>query len=122
MPADLYDKVHSAIVNWMIGEIRNQAQLDGSAIRVYPEFAYDYYGQKGSVDILIVDSTNGATNVEIDQYEVWSAIYRLEEALRKYNEKTEVIPKFILKEDKDVKKIHTQRSFFVLLLANRILR
>jgi len=117
----LYDKVHAAMVNWLVEQIRSKADAEGydPSYQVYPEFAYNYYGHRGSVDIVAYHSgwTKDAKKAQgvIEVYEVWSAVYRLEEALRKFNEKAEFIPKYFQMTRKPKDKIGLQRNFFVLL-------
>jgi len=117
--ADLYDRVHAAMVDWLLGEIRRspEAQAYGLGYRTYPEFVYNYYGHKGSVDILTYhaqgsDKTPGGV---VELYELWSGIHRLEEALRKFNEKAEFVPKYFQQTRKPGEKLGLQRNYFVLL-------
>ncbi|HID30231.1 MAG TPA: hypothetical protein EYP19_09520 [Desulfobacterales bacterium] len=119
--SQLYDKVHAALVNWLIREIRSQADVGGydDTYQVYPEFAYNYYGHRGSVDVLTyhVGWSQGEKRTQgiLELYEVWSAIHRLEEAIRKFNEKAEFTPKYFLASRKPEGGIGLQRNFFVLL-------
>lgn len=119
--SQLYDKVHAALVDWLIKEIRSRADVNGydHMYQVYPEFPYNYYGHRGSVDVLTyhVGWRQGEKDPQgvLELYEVWSAIHRLEEAIRKFNEKAEFVPKYFLTSRKPNEGIGLQRNFFVLL-------
>ena len=107
------------MVNWLLGEIKGSpaAKAHGLDYRTYPEFVYSYYGHRGSVDILTYQQERAERHPGgvIELYEVWSAVHRLEEALRKFNEKADIVPKYFRETRKLKEKLGVQRNFFVLL-------
>lgn len=125
MNDQLYDKVHAVIVNWLIELVRGKPEsgkYEPEEIEVYPEYPYNYYGQRGSVDLMAYfskierrDRSGPDTRNALELFEVWTAVTRLEEAIRKFNEKASVVPKAFQTTRKPLPVIGVQRNYFVLL-------
>jgi hypothetical protein len=94
----LEDEAHAAMVEALVRWLPSQLAFDGE---VHAEVPYSYYGQRGSIDVVTYDCLSGRSlrdpdcTLHIGIYEVWSTVLRLEEVLRKLNEKVEVFPKYV---------------------------
>ena len=111
----LYDEVRAIMVNELIRSRREafakgfrpgHPEIDYSnRVILLPETPYNYYGQRGSVDLVEYlqypsDDPVCGGKQEFQIYEVYSRIFNLEETLRKLREKSEVFPKYFQDEYK----------------------
>ena len=92
----LEDEAHAATVEALVRWLPSQLAIDGE---VHAEVPYSYYGHRGSIDVVTYECLSGRSlrdpdcTLHIGIYEVWSTVLKLEEVLRKLNEKIEFFPK-----------------------------
>lgn len=106
----LYDKVHAIMIRELLAFFKKSGQ------DIETEVPYNYYGNRGSVDLILYHTFKrlGIVYDILGMYEIESRIPRLEELIRKLKDRMEYFPPYF-QQGRGLPKFDYVELFLVLL-------